>query len=93
MASQGGELEGYSIILFVAFAPHLFAFLSQSNTKTVMVMMDRTPKQKVDDCAKLLAYNKNEKVSLGQQVLATGIFEPGKVKMVASIKLLNFTRD
>jgi hypothetical protein len=34
MASQGGELEGYSIILFVAFAPHLFAFLSQSNTKT-----------------------------------------------------------
>jgi hypothetical protein len=35
MASQGGELEGYSIILFVAFAPHLFAFLSQSNTKTM----------------------------------------------------------
>jgi hypothetical protein len=35
MASQGGELEGYSIILFVAFAPHLFAFLSQSNTKTL----------------------------------------------------------
>jgi hypothetical protein len=41
--------------------------------------MDRNPKQKVDDCAKILAYNKNEKVSLGQQVLATGIFDPGEV--------------
>jgi hypothetical protein len=41
--------------------------------------MHRNPKQKVDDCAKILAYNKNEKVSLGQQVLATGIFDPGEV--------------
>jgi hypothetical protein len=41
--------------------------------------MDRNPKQKVDDCAKILAYSKEEKVSLGQQVLATGIFEPGEV--------------
>ena len=42
--------------------------------------VETVPLQKVDDCAKALAYTPaDEKSKLGQRVLATGIFEPGQL--------------
>lgn len=42
--------------------------------------VDTVQLQKVDNCAKALAYTPaKEKGKLGQRVLATGIFEPGQV--------------